>query len=136
MHAYPGGIVQDFMVQVGIDNELAAGRIRLGGRKQAQLDRIECPMLAIAGKTDKIVTEEAARKVLDIVASKDKTFMLAPGGHAGVFAGSKAPATTWTYAADWLATRSGARSRPKAGAGARKRVSSRKKTRGASKGTT
>ncbi len=107
MHAYPGGIVQDFVVQVGIDNELAAGRIRLGGRKQALLDRIDCSMLAIAGKTDKIVTVEAARKVLDIVGSKDKDFMLAPGGHAGVFAGSKAPATTWAYAAQWLAPRSG-----------------------------
>ncbi|HZR37640.1 MAG TPA: alpha/beta fold hydrolase [Nevskia sp.] len=106
MHAYPGGIVQDFVVQVGIDNELAAGRIRLGGRKQALLDRIDCSMLAIAGKSDRIVTVEAARKVLDIVASRDKDFMLAPGGHAGVFAGSKAPATTWAHAAQWLAARS------------------------------
>lgn len=107
MHAYPGGIVQDFVVQVGIDNELAAGRIRMGRGRHALLDRIDCSMLAIAGKTDKIVTVEAARKVLDIVASKDKDFMLAPGGHAGVFAGRQAPATTWTYAVDWLATRSG-----------------------------
>jgi polyhydroxyalkanoate synthase len=109
MHAYPGGIVQDFVVQVGIDNELAAGKIKLGRGRKAQLDRIECPMLAIAGLADKIVTEESARKLLDIVASHDKTFILAPGGHAGVFAGSKAPATTWAHAAQWLAARSAAR---------------------------
>jgi polyhydroxyalkanoate synthase len=138
MHAYPGGIVQDFVVQVGIDNELAAGKVKLGRGRTAQLDRIECPMLAIAGQADKIVTGDSARKVLDIVASRDKSFMLAPGGHAGVFAGSKAPATTWAYAADWLATRSGTRStKPgKAAGGARKRASSRRKTRGASNGTT
>lgn len=137
MHAYPGGIVQDFVVRLGIDNELAAGQVKLGRGRKAQLDQIQCPMLAIAGSADKIVTEESARKVLDIVASRDKTFMLAPGGHAGVFAGSKAPATTWAYAAGWLATRSGTRrSAARAAGGARKRASSRRKTRGASKGTT
>jgi polyhydroxyalkanoate synthase len=131
MHAYPGGIVQDFVVQVGIDNQLARGRIDFGRRQQALLDRIGSSMLAIAGSNDRIVTAEAARKVLEIVGSKDKRFMLAPGGHAGVFAGSKAPATTWTYAADWLAKRSGS-----AGVGARKRPSSRRNKRGASNGTT
>jgi polyhydroxyalkanoate synthase len=125
MHAYPGGIVQDFMVQVGIDNALAAGRIKLGRGRSAQLDRIETPMLAIAGRTDKIVTEDSARKVLDIVASRDKSFVLVPGGHAGVFAGSKAPATTWAEAAGWL----GPRSRGRAGvrkAAVRKKAATRK----------
>lgn len=108
MHAYPGGIVQDMVVRVGLDNALATGRIGLDKdeSKQALLEKINCSLLAIAGKTDKIVTIEAAQKVMDIVGSEDKTFELAPGGHAGVFAGSKAPATTWTIAADWLATRS------------------------------
>ena len=108
MHAYPGGIIQDIIVRVGIDNALSQGLIRMGrgGVKQAALDRISCSLLAIAGKTDKIVTIEAAKKVMDIVGSADKQFMLAPGGHAGVFAGSKAPATTWRMTADWLRSRS------------------------------
>lgn len=109
MHAYPGGIVQDFVVRMGIDNELAAGNVRLGRGRRAEFGRISCPMLAIAGEGDRIVTEQSARAVLDLVASKDKTFLLAPGGHAGVFAGSRAPATTWARAAQWLAPRSGGR---------------------------
>lgn len=110
MHDYPGGIVQDLLVRVGLDNALAQGKMPLGrgAGREALLRKIDCSLLAIAGKTDKIVTIDAARKVMDIVGSADKTFELAPGGHAGVFAGSKAPATTWTIAADWLATRSGA----------------------------
>jgi Ca2+-binding RTX toxin-like protein len=44
-----------------------------------------------AGDNDTLVSVEAARKVLDIVSSKDKEFRVVPGGHAGVFAGSKAP---------------------------------------------
>ena len=106
MHAYPGGIVQDFVVRVGMDNALSKGRVPLGKDQEALLDRIDASLLAIAGSSDKIVTVEAARKVMDIVGSSDKQFALAPGGHAGVFAGSKAPATTWTLAADFLSTRS------------------------------
>ena len=106
MHAYPGGIVQDFVVRVGLDNALSKGRVKLGLDQEALLDRINASLLAIAGTGDKIVTVEAARKVMDIVASTDKLFKLAPGGHAGVFAGSKAPATTWRMAADWLKPRS------------------------------
>jgi polyhydroxyalkanoate synthase len=136
MHAYPGGIVQDFVVHMGIDNELAAGRVGLGRGRWSEFSRIACPMLAIAGENDRIVTAPSARTVLGLVASKDKAFLLAPGGHAGVFAGSRAPATTWAYAAGWLAMRSGARRGTGKAAGARKRPSSRKNTRGASKGTT
>ncbi len=109
MHDYPGGIVQDFIVRVGLANELARGELRLGrgkNGKTALLDRIDCSLLAIAGRTDKIVTIEAARKVLDIIGSEDKDFVVAPGGHAGVFAGSAAPATTWALASDWLQARS------------------------------
>lgn len=141
MHDYPGGIVQDIVVRVGIDNALAKGKIALGRAedREALLQKIDCSLLAIAGKTDKIVTIEAAKKVMDIVGSTDKTFSLAPGGHAGVFAGSKAPATTWRIATDWLATRSdyaAAASDGVARAPARKRASSRTKRAGASKGTT
>ena len=106
MHAYPGGIVQDFVVKVGLDNALSKGRVPLGKGQEALLDRIDASLLAIAGASDKIVTIEAARKVMDIVASSDKQFEIAPGGHAGVFAGSRAPATTWRIAADWLRPRS------------------------------
>lgn len=109
MHDYPGGIVQDFVVRVGLANELAKGEVRLGKGKSAPralLDRIDCALLAIAGRTDRIVTIDAAKKVLDIVASQDSDFIVAPGGHAGVFAGSQAPATTWAFAADWLSSRS------------------------------
>jgi polyhydroxyalkanoate synthase len=106
MHDYPGGIVQDFVLKVGIGNQLARGKLNLNRDQRVRLDRIDCGLLAIAGSGDRIVSVDAARKVLDIVASQDKAFEIAPGGHAGVFGGSRAPATTWTLAADWLATRS------------------------------
>jgi polyhydroxyalkanoate synthase len=109
MADYPGGIVQDFILRVGVGNQLARGSLKLGTGKRAEkalLDRIDCSLLAIAGDSDKIVTQAAARKVLDIVASQDKQFLVAPGGHAGVFGGSRAPQGAWRPAADFLSTRS------------------------------
>lgn len=102
---YPGGIVQDFFVKVGLDNALATGRLQLGD-SLAEFHRIKCTLLAIAGQNDTMVGEDSARAVMDVVKSDDKTFATAPGGHAGVFAGGKAPANTWRTAVDWLATRS------------------------------
>lgn len=102
---YPGGIVQDFFVKVGLDNALATGRIQLGD-EEARFERIQCSLLAIAGENDTLVGEASARKVMDVVNSEDKTFSMAPGGHAGVFAGGKAPDNTWKIASEWLAKRS------------------------------
>jgi len=102
---YPGGIVQDFFVKVGLDNALYSGRLQLGD-SEARFSRIDSSLLAIAGETDTLVGAGSARAVMDVVASEDKTFTTAPGGHAGVFAGGKAPANTWRLVADWLSERS------------------------------
>lgn len=105
MVAYPGGIIQDMMVRIWIDNEMADGRMPIGDRI-ARLDNITANLLAFAGKSDSLVTKEAVITLLDLVASEDKSFHVVPGGHMGVLSGSKAPATAWKQTADWLATRS------------------------------
>lgn len=107
MHDYPGGIVQDFFLRIGVDNQLARGAVYLGRGQTSELSAIDCPLLAIAGEQDQIVPLSAAQKILDVVASSDKQFAAAPGGHAGVFGGSRAPHNTWRIAADWLLPRSG-----------------------------
>ena len=104
---YPGAIVQDFLVTLWIDNALAGGRVTFGGT-HSDLRRIDCPLLAIAGESDRLVGSASVERVLDLVTSPDRRFVRAPGGHAGVFAGRNAPATTWRIAADWLAARSDA----------------------------
>ncbi len=59
-----------------------------------------------AGETDILVKPPIAEKIMDVVASTDKTFQVAPGGHMGVILGSKAPGAVWASAAGWLAPRS------------------------------
>jgi polyhydroxyalkanoate synthase len=65
------------------------------------------PILAFAGDNDKIVSIAWCACHYDVLlASTDKTFHIVPGGHAGVFTGSKAVHTTWSISKDWLQLRS------------------------------
>jgi poly(3-hydroxyalkanoate) synthetase len=76
------------------------------GSRVAELDRIECPLLVFAGQSDHLVPPQVARKSVEVVASADKDFRTAPGGHMGVILGSKAQKAVWAQSADWLAVRS------------------------------
>jgi polyhydroxyalkanoate synthase len=105
MVAYPGGIVQDTVVRVWIDNQLSKGEIQIG-EDIARLDNVSANLLAIAGGDDTLVTPGAAKRVMDHVNSTDKTFRVVPGGHMGILAGSKAPRQSWVELAEWLALRS------------------------------
>jgi polyhydroxyalkanoate synthase len=105
MLRYPGGVIKDMAVKVVRDNELATGKVEVGGNL-AELDRIESSLLAFAGETDHLVPPEIARKSVEIVASRDKEFRIVPGGHMGVIIGSKAQGTVWAQSAQWLAGRS------------------------------
>lgn len=113
MLLYPGGVIRDMTVKIAVDNKLAAGRIEVGNRV-AELDHIKCPLLVFAGETDRLVSPEIARKLIDVVASDDKEFRVAPGGHMGVILGGKAQKIVWAQSADWLAERSAARKPRKA----------------------
>ena len=106
MEDYPGGIVQDFFIKFGVDNDLSRGQIEVGG-KVSKFDAITCSLLVFAGQMDKIVPPAVAQTVLNLVRSDDKEFVIAPGGHAGVVMGKGAQSAVWAVLAAWLAPRSG-----------------------------
>lgn len=105
MLAYPGRLIQDMFVKFAIDNDLSTGSFELDG-KSVKFDRISSSVLVFAGETDNLVTPDAAKKSLELVASEDKQYLVAPGGHMGVLSGAKAQAAVWEVAADWLESRS------------------------------
>lgn len=105
MPDYPGATVQQLVFDFGVFNKLASGRVKVGDCV-SDLTGIRSNLLAFAGQSDKIVSIRAARKLMELVASGDKTFLVVPGGHAGVFAGGKAQDHTWALTAEWLAQRS------------------------------
>lgn len=98
---YPGATVREVIEKMIIANRLAGGHIQIGDR-EADFSRVDCNLLAFAGATDRIVSIRAARDILKVTGARNADFEVVPGGHAGVFAGSKAPAHTWKRIADWL----------------------------------
>ncbi len=128
MLLYPGGVLQDMAVKMAGENQLAKGRVEVSDNV-AELDAIESNLLAFAGETDILVPADIAKKIEEIVASKDKEFRLAPGGHMGVIIGSKAQNAVWAESVDWLAKRSShvqpkPRRKPAKKAGTKARVKS------------
>ena len=131
MLMYPGGVLQDMAVRVVGENQLATGRVEVGDNV-AELDRIESNFLAFAGETDILVPPEIAEKSVEIVASRDKEFRIAPGGHMGVIIGSKAQNAVWAESVEWLATRSAqtpAKARRKVPAKAKTKVKAKAKVK-------
>ncbi len=127
MLRYPGGVLQDMAVKVMGDNQLAKGQVEVGDAL-ARLDRIESNFIAFAGETDHLVPADIAEASVGIVASKDKEFRVAPGGHMGVILGSKAQGAVWKESAEWLAQRSGAKPARRKKGSARKSAPKRKAT--------
>lgn len=105
MVAYPGGIVQDMLIRVWIDNDLADGLMTIG-EQTADLMQVKASLLAFAGKSDTMVTGDAVRPLLGLVGSSDSRFEHISGGHMGILAGSKAPKEAWRLMANWLSERS------------------------------
>jgi polyhydroxyalkanoate synthase len=94
--------------EVVSENQIATGRVQIRD-KVAELDSIQSALLAFAGETDNLVPPEVAERSVEIVASNDKEFRVAPGGHMGVIIGSKAQSEVWSQSADWLEERSQAK---------------------------
>lgn len=103
---YPGGVVQDMMVKMAIDNQMACGKVEIRDAV-ADMTTITANLLVYAGKSDVLVSPGIAKRSLEFVASTDKQFRVAPGGHMGVILGSKAVEAVWAPVVDWLSTRSG-----------------------------
>ena len=106
MLMYPGGVIKDMALKVITKNQLATGKVEVGDNL-AELDKIESSLLVFAGETDHLVQAAVAEKIVDIVASTDKAFRIAPGGHMGVIIGSRAQNAVWAETVEWLSTRSG-----------------------------
>ncbi len=104
MLVYPGGVVKDLMTRVAPENAFKVGEIDLGDGV-AKLNEITTPMLIFAGKKDIIVEPIMAKALIDVIASEDKQYRLAGGGHMGVILGRGAMTDVWGPSADWLLER-------------------------------
>ena len=96
----PGAVAEQIRA-IMFDNSLVKDSVVLGGDR-ISLKNVTPPFLAVLGAKDHIVPEPAARPVLDMIGSKDKTELLLSGGHVGLVVGRTAAKTTIPTIIDFL----------------------------------
>jgi polyhydroxyalkanoate synthase subunit PhaC len=102
MHAYPGRTFGQLYHNFLRTNDLADGRMELGG-VDVDMAAATAPLLAIAGRGDGIAPIAACHHVGDLATGAAEVRLeTAPGGHLGVLTGRAARATTWAMLDDWL----------------------------------
>ena len=84
-------------------NRFAKGEFIGLGRKLSLKD-IKVPLYLLAGETDDITTREQAFAAAHLVGTPHSAIVerMAPGGHIGLFMGSKTLAETWPAIGDWM----------------------------------
>ncbi|WP_127491672.1 alpha/beta fold hydrolase [Acinetobacter calcoaceticus] len=102
---YPGGINQDMLFNVWLQNPLKHGFIQLKDKK-IELKNIDCSLLVGAGRSDQLVTADAASPLSELTSSQDVTFTLIPGGHLGLMSSQASALEFWPQLAKWLTERS------------------------------
>jgi polyhydroxyalkanoate synthase len=102
MHAYPGRTFGQLYHRFLRTNDLATGRLELGGQV-IDLETATVPLLAVAGRGDGIAPVKACHHLADLVPNAPAVRLeTAPGGHLGVLTGRAARGSTWTILGDWL----------------------------------
>lgn len=100
-----GECYRQFMKDLYQQNKLIKGELMVGDR-QVQLKAITCPLLNVYASADHIVPPSTSIPLNDLVGTKDTKLIEVPGGHIGIFVGSRsqkelAPAmSTWLHERD------------------------------------
>lgn len=100
----PGECYRQFITELYQGNKLIKGALRLG-KRTVNLKHITMPLLNIYATNDHIVPHSATKALNKYVSSNDKTLYEIPGGHIGIFVGSKAQKELAPAIASWLAGR-------------------------------
>ncbi|SDE60024.1 alpha/beta fold hydrolase [Pseudonocardia oroxyli] len=102
MHGYPGRAFGQLFHLLLRANDLATGRLEIGGRT-VDLADVRVPVLVVAGLDDVIAPLGAVRGVVPLLTGAPQVrFESAPGGHLGVLTGRRARTTTWPILDDFL----------------------------------
>lgn len=104
MVAYPGGVVQDFIDYLWVDNVLGYGKLPMA-EAGPTLSAVNVPIYNISGRGDVIVTPSCSQAMTKFVASDDVTCETIKGGHVGIVSSTTAQTQTWARMADWLIAR-------------------------------
>ncbi len=97
--AYPGAAGYE-LVRGLLDNAVLDGTMRIG-RRRADVRRITVPVFVLAGTTDVLAPADVVAAWCDVLPNVEHHVVA--GGHLGVMAGRRAPASTWSLLRDFAA---------------------------------
>ena len=103
----PGRWYLQAIVQLFKENRLAKGSF-VGLGRRLNLKDITCPAYLLAGEADDITTREQVFDAEKLLGTPNDRIQkkLVPGGHIGLFMGSRTLKETWPEIARWVAGRS------------------------------
>lgn len=99
-----GETYRQFIKEFYQQNKLIKGEFELGGR-EVDLKKIDMPVLTIYAKADHIVPPASTIPIKEAVGARDNELMEFPGGHIGVFVGSRSQKVLTPAIAQWLIER-------------------------------
>jgi polyhydroxyalkanoate synthase len=102
--AITGEMYRKYIKDLFRDNKLIKGEMELGGRK-IDLKKMTVPYLNVYATDDNIIPNESTKPVMDKIGSKDKKEYPFPGGHIGVFVGSRSQKELGPAVAKWVIER-------------------------------
>ena len=102
--AQAGETYRRFIKDMYQQNKLIKGQFVLGSKK-VDLKNINMPTMTIYAKDDHIVPPDTTKPIHKIISSKDKELLEFPGGHIGVFVGSRSQKLLTPAVAKWLIDR-------------------------------
>jgi polyhydroxyalkanoate synthase subunit PhaC len=98
--AYPRDAFKQFFNDVVTENKLYLGQLKILGQS-VDLRKIKAGYLAVGGREDFIGHPDSIRPILELISTKDKTYIEVSGGHLGMLAGRNA-VRTWEQIRRWL----------------------------------
>ena len=101
----PGEFFRQVTKELMWENKLLKNELVLGGR-QVDLSKIKVPLFHAVAEHDHIVPYDAAKPLVAMVGSKDRTEIVLKGGHVSVVAGANAVKRLWPRLDAWLGKRS------------------------------
>ena len=100
----PREAYRQMFFEMVLGNKLRRGEFAFGGRR-CDLEQVTCSLLAFAGAQDIVAPPRSIQEVVELVGSRDRRLVVAPGGHVGVVAGHAAAQQVWRPMVSWLRER-------------------------------
>lgn len=103
--AIPGEMYRKYIKDLFRDNLLIKGEMTLGG-KLVDLKKMNIPYLNVYATGDAIIPNDSTKAVMSKIGSTDKQEIPFPGGHIGVFVGTKSQKDLAPAVARWTIEKS------------------------------